>query len=256
MSDSPHRATHGAFDGLATTYDRFRPSYPSAIIDALFDGLPAGCAVADVGCGTGISTRAIAGRAGTVIGVDPGTDMIRQASERCADLPNVSFVTAPAEATTLHDASLDLVLAAQAFHWFDHTAALREFHRILKPGGRCALLWNLRVADGGFTDEYNRIVVSAEVRIDPSVLAGRSSLAGPLETSELFRDVRVVTAPSPQFFDEAGAIGRATSASYFPRAEPERGERLAALRAAFARHAIDGRVTLRQEAKLTMASRR
>ena len=259
MSSADARATHTAFDGLASTYDRYRPGYPEAIIDVLVRDLSADATVVDVGCGTGISTRAIAPRLGVaarVIGIDPGADMIEKAMAYCAGCTNVRFVRAPAEATTLPDASVDLVLAAQAFHWFDHPKALAEFHRILRPGGRCALLWNLRLPDGGFTDDYNRIVVSAEVRIDPCVLAGRSSLAEPLERSDLFRDVRVHTAPSPQHFDEQGAIGRATSASYFPREEPDRSERLAALRQSFHRHAVDGLVTLRQEARLTIATRR
>lgn len=252
---STERSTHRAFDGLASGYDRHRPTYPTRIIDALFEGLRPDCCVADVGCGTGISTRLVAPRAGSVVAVDPGEDMLANAARRCDGVANIRFLKAPAEATGLPDRSVDLVLAAQAFHWFDPDRALAEFHRILRPGGRCALLWNLRVPDGGFTDDYNRIVVSAEVRIDPSVLAGRTSLALPLERSSLFRDVRTVVEPSPQSLDEEGAVGRATSASYFPRDEPERGERLRALRAAVRAHAVDGVVTLRQEARLTMATR-
>jgi ubiquinone/menaquinone biosynthesis C-methylase UbiE len=252
--------THTAFDGLAATYDRYRPGYPEAIFDAIFVDIPAsslsGCTVVDIGCGTGISTRALARRVGTVIGIDPGKDMLEKARHVCAGLPNVRFVLAAAEATTLGDASVDVVVAAQAFHWFDHPAALKEFHRILRPGGRCALLWNVRTSDGGFTDDYDRIVVSADVQIDPSVRAGRTSLAEPLERSELFRDVRVVSAPSPQILNLDGAIGRATSASYFPKTEPERTQRLERLRHAFARHAVGGFVTLQQEARLTIATRR
>lgn len=251
-----NRSTLRAFEGLASGYDRFRPRYPDAIIDALFRGVPAGVMVADVGCGTGISARAIAGRAARVIGVDPSEDMLATARRLSADLPTLAFVRGTAEATTLADASVDLILVAQAFHWFDPPRALAEFHRILRPGGRCALLWNLRTGDGGFTDDYNRIVVSAAESLDPSTRAGRESLARPLLESPLFRDAERITEPSPQPLDEEGAVGRATSASYFPRDEPIRSARLAELRASFARHARAGVVVLQQVAELTMATRR
>ncbi len=250
------RATLRAFEGLASGYDRFRPRYPDAIVDALFRDIPADATVADIGCGTGISARAIAGRAARVIGVDPSDDMLATARRLSASHPTVTFVKGTAESTSLADASVDLVLVAQAFHWFDPPLALAEFHRILRPRGRCALLWNLRTGDDGFTDDYNRIVVSAAEALDPSTRAGRESLAGPLVKSPLFRDAETVTAPNPQPLDEEGVVGRATSASYFPRAEPERSARLAELRAAFSRHARAGVVVLRQVAQLTMATRR
>ncbi len=250
------RPTLRAFDGLAAGYDRHRPRYPEAIIDAIFAGVPVAPVVADVGCGTGISTRAIAARAGQVIGVDPGEDMLLTARSLSAAFSNIRFIRGTAEATTLADASVDVVLVAQAFHWFDAKLALAEFHRILRPGGRCALLWNLRTSDrGGFTDDYNRIVVSAADSIDPSARAARQVLGAPLLDSPLFTHATVVSAPSPQVLDQEGVIGRATSASYFPRQDPERASRLEQLHAAFMRSAKDGRVTLQQVAQLTIATR-
>ncbi len=255
MPPDDERTTLRAFDGLAAIYDRHRPRYPPAIFERMLAGLPSPADVADVGCGTGISARALAEHSARVVGIDPGEDMLTRARERCATWPTIRFQRGTAEATGLDDASMDLVLAAQAFHWFDHDKALREFHRVLRPGGRCAMLWNLRVNDGGFTDRYNRIVVSAAEHLDPSARSGRDVLAEPLHRSQLFRDVEVITVPSPQTLDEAGIVGRATSASYFPREEPERSSRLAALRDAFAEHATNGFVTLRQDAQLTIATK-
>lgn len=257
MSDAPdERSTLRAFEGLAAGYDLHRPRYPDAIFDALVAGMPGPLIVADIGCGTGISARAIAFRAGAVIGVDPSDDMLATARRLSADRPMIAFRKGTAEATSLADGCVDLVLAAQAFHWFNPPAALREFHRILRPGGRCALLWNLRTSDGGFTDDYNRIVVSAADALDPSTRSAREQLAQPLLDSSLFSDATVITLPSPQRLTLEGAIGRATSASYFPREEPERSARLAELTDSFQRYARDGMVTLEQIAHLTMATRR
>jgi len=249
------RPTLAAFDGLASTYERHRPRYPRAVFDAILDGLPTPATVADIGCGTGISARALAVCGARVIGIDPGLDMLREARAAPATFPQLEFRQGTAEATGLADVSVDAVLAAQAFHWFDAARALAEFRRILRPGGRAAILWNLRISDGGFTDEYNRIVVSASERLDPSARFGREALDAPLCASPLFHNVRVIVAPSPQSLDELGAIGRATSASYFPRSEPERSQRISELVGAVRKYAIDGRVTLAQEARLTVATR-
>lgn len=254
------RPTLRAFDGLAIAYDQHRPHYPDAIIDALLTNVrrPDGGApvIADIGCGTGISSRAIAPAAARVVAIDPGEDMLATARARSRDFPTIEFRKGTAEATGLAAESVDLVLMAQAFHWCDAERALVEFHRILRPGGRCGLLWNLRTSDGGFTDDYNRIVVAAATALDPSVRSGREALGRPLLESPLFTNATVVTAPSPQRLDEAGVVGRALSASYFPKMEPERGERLAELRASVRRHAVNGIVVLQQVAELTMATRR
>lgn len=253
------RSTLTAFDGLASTYEQHRPRYPQAVFAAMLDGLPMPATVADVGCGTGISARALAECGARVIGIDPGLDMLREAGEASACCVQrglqVEFRQGTAEATGLADESVDAVLAAQAFHWFDAAQALAEFRRILRPGGRVALLWNLRVSDAGFTDEYNRIVVSASERLDPSARSGRERLDAPLWESPLFHNIRTIVIPSPQPLDERGAIGRATSASYFPRSEPERSQRLSELISAVRRFAIDGQVTLAQDARLTIATR-
>ncbi len=249
------RPTLRAFDGLASIYDRHRPSYPEAIVNALLDGMPANGTALDIGCGTGISTAILGQRVASVIGVDPNADMLARAAERCRELPSVRFVLGTAEATGLADEVANRILVAQAFHWCDPPRALAEFHRVLRPGGRCGLLWNLRIDDGGFTDAYNAIVVGDATSLDPSTREGRARLAAPLMESPLFKDARVVTMPNPQTLDRDGLIGRATSASYFPRVEPARSARLQALHEAFDRWAKDGVVTLAQRCELTVATR-
>src|SRR4051812_29902068 len=126
------------FSDRARDYVRFRPSYPSEAIDEVLRGLPAGIVCADVGAGTGISARLVADRGVKVIAVEPNAAM------RGAATPHelVEWRAGTAEATGLGTAAVDLVVCAQAFHWFDPARALEEFHRILRPGGRVALMWN------------------------------------------------------------------------------------------------------------------
>jgi SAM-dependent methyltransferase len=237
------------FDGLAQAYARARPGYPPGALrwileEALADAGPAHpLRVLDAGFGTGIASRGLLAAAATfrppldvrIEGVEPGEDMRARA---LADGPRVAAIHAVrAEATGLPAHAWDLVMAAQAFHWFEPSAALAEFHRLLRPGGVVALLWNLRQeGTDAFTDAYNR-VVDPSARLDPLQSARRAELAWPLRASPLFRGLRERAFDNPQALDEDGLVARACSASYFPRADPERARALAALREAFARHA-------------------
>jgi SAM-dependent methyltransferase len=248
-----------AFAGLASVYARFRPTYPAPIFDAFVErvrssrGLDAlrRPLVADVGCGTGISSALLVAAGCDVVAIDPNEDMLREATARLD--ASATCRMGRAEATGLADRSVDAILVAQAFHWCDPGASLAEFARVLRPNGVCGLVWNIRVADGGITDRYNDIVVQLATNLDPSTRSGRAELARPLVESPLFRDAEVVAIDNPQILDEEGIVGRATSASYFPKQEPERSERLAQLRAAFRAHAVDGRIALRQVAECTSA---
>lgn len=110
--------------------------------------------VADVGCGTGILTDLLADRGLDVVGIDPNEDMLAEARRAGG---RAEYRGGEAAATGLGDASVALVTVAQAFHWFDTDAALGELHRVLRPGGHVAALWNLR-ASGPLMAEYDRLL--------------------------------------------------------------------------------------------------
>ncbi len=132
------------FTGLAENYSKGRPAYARQLIAFLATelGINESTAIADIGAGTGIFSRQLAGLGCRVICVEPNADMLAAAKLTLSGFSNVSFSTGTAEATGLAEGSVDTVTAAQAFHWFDVDAFKAESRRILRPGGNAALIWN------------------------------------------------------------------------------------------------------------------
>ena len=133
-----------SFDGVAEAYERARPGWPAAAIDTLADrlGLDAGSTVLDLAAGTGKLTRELVPRFATVIAVEP-LDGMRAVLERV--VPGARALAGAAEAIPLEDASVDAVVASEAFHWFDPEPAVAEMARVLRPGGGVAALYNRHV---------------------------------------------------------------------------------------------------------------
>ncbi|AOY94387.1 SAM-dependent methyltransferase [Cupriavidus sp. USMAA2-4] len=142
MSSIHHAAAQG-FASQADTYARGRPDYPAALDGWLRTqlGLGPGKTVADVGAGTGKFSRLLARTGAHVIAVEPVAAMRAQL---VAAVPSAEAREGTAEALPLADASVDAVVCAQAFHWFANPAAVAEFRRVLRPGGKLGLVWNVR----------------------------------------------------------------------------------------------------------------
>lgn len=131
-----------SFGSDAERYDAFRPRYPRmALVWALAGASGTVRDVADVGAGTGALTGGLADLGLSVRAVEPDAGMLATLAER---LPDVERHEAPAESLPFEDASLDAVVAGQAWHWFDKPASAAEFRRVLRPGGVVGLLWNVR----------------------------------------------------------------------------------------------------------------
>jgi SAM-dependent methyltransferase len=138
------------FSDRVDDYVRYRPDYPPALLDWLQreQGVDTGWRVADVGAGTGISSKMFLDTGYRVTAVEPNAPM-RAAAERWLQAyENFDAIDGNADATGLPDASVDLVIVAQAFHWFDEETTRREFARILRPGGLAAIWWNSRRLTG------------------------------------------------------------------------------------------------------------
>jgi SAM-dependent methyltransferase len=186
-----------SFDAWAADYDRYRPPYPDALFDEIASRLrlPVSPSVVDLGAGTGRAALAMAERGWRVTAVEPGRQMIDVMRNRASnDGLLLAMVQASAEATGLDPASADLATAAQAYHWFDATAALTEMARIVRGGGGIALFWNIRDANrSGLVADYHALLArygiqSAEHTAGPMRQTGVEIAAmGAFETPESFQ---------------------------------------------------------------------
>jgi SAM-dependent methyltransferase len=230
------------FSNRVDDYIRYRPSYPTEIISLLKTecGLEPGCAVADIGSGTGKLTELILPHAGRVFGVEPNQEM-REAGERLLGT-NANFVSTAgsAENTSLPDQSVNLVLAGQAFHWFDRASAKKEFQRILKSSGHVVLIWNERKVDSPFLADYEALL--RRFGTDYEKVEHRNVTATILEAF-FGLPPALKTFPNFQMFDYAGLKGRLLSSSYVPAADnPGAKAMLENLRKVFDAHQQNGRV--------------
>jgi SAM-dependent methyltransferase len=240
------------FADRAGDYTRFRPDYPAAAVDAVLRGLgdPARLTAADIGAGTGISSRQLADRGVRVIAIEPNAEMRSAAAPQA----RVEWRDGSAETTGLQTASVDLVLCAQAFHWFRPREALAEFHRILRPGGLLAVMWNQRDPADPLTRGYIEAIRAvngehpAERRpFDPAVIAADG----------WFAPAVLETFPHQQELDRAGLIGRAASASYVSKEGDAFARLCALLDGLFERHHdARGRVVMKYATQVYRAGRR
>ncbi|SEK77189.1 Methyltransferase domain-containing protein [Pseudoxanthomonas sp. GM95] len=232
------------FTSRVADYVRYRPDYPVALVEWLQRELhvPAHATVADIGAGTGISCKLFLDAGHPVIAVEPNAAMRTAAEDWLGDDERFAAVAGTAEATTLPDASVDLVTCAQAFHWFDQQAIKPEWRRVLRPGGLAVVFWNSRRLTGTpFLEGYEQLLL--DYGLDYSSVAERynddASMAawfdGGLRGSARFDHTQ------PLDFD--ALRGRLLSSSYAPQeGHPQHAPMLAALRTLFDTTSVDGTV--------------
>jgi SAM-dependent methyltransferase len=249
MSERPDPA--GRFADRADDYVRGRPGYPAELFDELtrLAGLAPGARIADVGAGTGLSSEPWLARGFAVDAVEPEAAMREAALARLGGHPGFRAIAGHAEATGLAAASVDLVFAAQAFHWFDPERARAELRRILRPEGGVALVWNARRAAGSpiavayealldrFGTDYHQV---GHRGVEPARLA--AFFGGPFTTLHF---------DNHQDLDLAGLRARLLSSSYVPAAgQAGHDAMLRALEELFDAHQSGGRVRLDYDCEL------
>jgi len=232
-------------------YVRFRPRYPSSLLRVLQEemALDPQWVVADVGSGTGISSEPFLDNGNMVFAVEPNPEMRAAAERILTGRTGFQSIAGSAEATGLGDDSVDLVVAGQAFHWFDQDAARKEFARILRFPRRVALFWNTRLHSGSpLAEDYESLLkrFGTDYRVVRHDQMDRSRIDSFFGGSATRR-----TVPNHQSLDDKALLGRIRSSSYTP--SPDHANHpamLDAARALFEAHHIGGRVTISYETEI------
>jgi SAM-dependent methyltransferase len=206
------------FSDRVADYALHRPSYPPELIDVLADvsGLTPEWVVADLGSGTGLSSRPFLEHGNVVLGIEPNAEMRRAGEDLLEQYPRFRSVDGCAEVTDLAAGSVDLVVAGQAFHWFDRAATRRECLRILRGPRWAALVWNVRLTD---TSPFDRNYEDLLERYGTDYSAYRSRQVDPESLRAFFGAIPEEHRMSnEQIFDFDGLRGRHLSSSYVPAA--------------------------------------
>lgn len=244
------------FTDTVEDYVKYRPSYPSAVLDLLIAecGLNKNKVIADIGSGTGLLAQLFLNYGNRVYGVEPNQSMREAGENYLRHYPNFHSVVGTAEETYLPDKSVDFITAGTAFHWFDPEKTKLEFHRIAKANAWVLLVWNVRnVEESALIREYEALICKYGKDYSTSNAIKMNKVA----LEQFFKPYPMKTASfaNSQRLDWKGLKGRLLSTSYSLRPrDPNYEAMLEALKAIFERHQQNGIVTFLYKTKLYYAS--
>lgn len=233
------------FTGKGGVYQQYRPDYAAEALRYLHEtlGIGAGACVADIGSGTGIFTRQLLLLGARVFAVEPNPDMRAEAERQLSSFPGFYSVAGRDSGTTLPDKSVDLVSAAQAFHWFDPAAFRQECQRILKPRGKVLLVWNQR-------DPNSPVNIASKAVFTeycPDFIGFSGGMSQRDARIDLFftQGYELLQFAYPTYYTREAYIGRCLSASYAILPDNPRYEQfLAALGTVFDQFQQEGKLLL------------
>lgn len=219
------------FSRAAAVYERTRPGYPREAVAWLCERLAIGSGhvVLDLGAGTGKLTRDLVPSGAKVIAVEPLDEMREQLARV---VPEAEALGGTAEEIPLPDESVDAVVCAQAFHWFDLERALPEAHRVLRPAGGLALIWNTRGIEDPVQARLDAFLVQYQENASKH---WPESADAAVAESPLFGPVEHRRWPNEQRVSLGELVGVVASRSYVASLDEEaRAELLEEVREAFA----------------------
>jgi len=233
------------FSNRVENYAKYRPGYPPEMLEFFKDhlGLTSKSVIADIGSGTGLSAVPFLENGNVVYGVEPNAGMRAAAEGSLKEFKNFRSIDGTSTDTTLDDKSVDFIIAAQAFHWFDPEPTRAEFKRILRPGGHVALIWNERQLDSTpFLREYEQLLLkyATDYKRVRHENIDREKLGAFFE-----KGFERHSFPNDQIHDFEGLKGRLLSSSYMPAEGDETFELMInELRILLAKHAEAGKITI------------
>jgi SAM-dependent methyltransferase len=224
-----HRLAAVGFDRAAAVYERARPSYPAEAVALVVrqTGIGPGRRVVDLAAGTGKFTRLLVPTGAVLVAVEPVAGMRAQLE---AAVPGLEVLDGTAEHLPLPDASVDAVVCAQAWHWFDGPAALAEVRRVLRPGGALAVVFNIRDESIAWVRRLTEISEFYTTK-RPHHRDTRAAFAATVAADGGYGEVVVASFRHAQVLDEDGLVERAASQSNVATmAEDERAQVLDSVR--------------------------
>jgi SAM-dependent methyltransferase len=237
------------FSDRVEPYARYRPRYPSALLECLASKIPPPATVADIGSGTGILSDQLLQFGYQVVAVEPNRPMRETAERGLSGRQGFRSVDGTAENTNLPSVSVDAITCAQSFHWFDRAKCRIEFERILRPQGRVALIWNERARQDPLMQQYDELLT----KLVPEYPDCSHRRVSTTEIHAFFADGSLdsFTFPNHQFLAREEFLGRVVSSSYVPLVgEPGHETLIQACNALFDRFAVDGSIQFRYETQL------
>ncbi len=243
------------FSNRVENYIKYRPGYPPEVLDLFRTemGLREASVIADIGSGTGISSKMFLENGNVVYGVEPNEGMRAAAERSLGNFPNFKSIDGTAENTTLPDASVDFVVAAQAFHWFENDTTRTEFERVLRKGGHIVLIWNERQLDTTpFLREYEQLLL--EFATDYEKVRHENVTKDTIE--KVFqRPFSERVFANSQVFDLDGLKGRMFSSSYMPaETDPAADIIIEKLHALFAKYAESDKIEVLYDTRVFYSS--
>ena len=238
------------FSDRVENYRKYRPSYPAKVIDILRTrlGLSSEHTVADVGAGTGISSKLFLDNGNTVFGIEPNEAMLDAAIKDLEDYDSFFPIHSSAERMELTDNRVDFIVVGQALHWFDIEKSRAEFARILKPDGHIVILYNSWKNASPFNQGYESMLF--EFGLDYKSVNHKEKEKTILY--ELFqKDFDIIKIDNVQIFDFEGIKGRLLSSSYVPRKGHKNYEpMLIKLKEVFEKHEVEGKIRFEYDTEI------